>query len=140
MEGERNVARKMARYMWRVKRSIWEMERQIPSLLELVFRIKLAKIAKGRGLPSLLEMLLEDIEAWIHPIKAITLKKDKPGVPKPKEVYDSGNEPSDEDELRAYQSTFGLPVGTQGEVGRSSTNPHHHNHPWRRTRSVLPLP
>ena len=57
MEGERNVARKMTRYMWRVKRSIWEMERQIPSLLELVFGIKLAKIAKGRGLPSLLEML-----------------------------------------------------------------------------------
>ena len=38
MEGERNVARKMARYMWRVKQSIWEMERQIPSLLELVSR------------------------------------------------------------------------------------------------------
>ena len=54
MEGERNVARKMARYMWRVKRSIWEMERQIPSLLELGFRIQLAKIAKGRSLSSLL--------------------------------------------------------------------------------------
>ena len=57
MEGERNVARKMTRYMWRGKRSIWETERQISSLLELVFGIKLAKIAKGRGLPSLLEML-----------------------------------------------------------------------------------
>ena len=57
IEGERNVARKMARYMWRVKRRIWEMERQIPNLLELVFRIKLAKIAKGRGLLSLLEIL-----------------------------------------------------------------------------------
>ena len=52
------LARKIARYMWRGKRSIWEMERQIPNLLELVFRIKLAKIANGRGLPSLLEMLL----------------------------------------------------------------------------------
>ena len=51
------MARKMARYMWRVKRKIWEMERQIPSLLELVFRIKLVKIAKMRGLLSLLEML-----------------------------------------------------------------------------------
>ena len=40
---------------------------------------------------------LEDNEAWIHPIKAIMVKKDKPGVPRPKEVYDSGNEPSDED-------------------------------------------
>ena len=52
------LARKMARYMWRVKRRKWEMDRQIPSLLELIFRIKLAKIAKGGGLLSLLEMLL----------------------------------------------------------------------------------
>ena len=53
------MARKMARYMWRVKRRIWEMKRQIPSLLELVLRIKLVKIAKGKGLLSLLEMLRE---------------------------------------------------------------------------------
>ena len=33
------------------------MDRQIPSLLELIFRIQLAKIAKGEGLLSLLEML-----------------------------------------------------------------------------------
>ena len=26
---------------------------------------------------------LEDNEAWIHPIKAIMVKKDKPGVPRP---------------------------------------------------------
>ena len=51
------MARKMARYMWLVKRRIWKIERQIPSLLELIFRIKLVKIAKGRGLLSLLEML-----------------------------------------------------------------------------------
>ena len=55
---------------------------------------------------------LEDNKAWIHPIKAIMVKKDKPGVLRPKEVYDSRNEPSDEDELRAYQSRFGIPVGT----------------------------
>ena len=55
---------------------------------------------------------LEDNEAWIHPIKEIMVKKDKLSVPKPEEVYDSGNEPSDEDELRAYQSRFGLPVST----------------------------
>ena len=59
---------------------------------------------------------LEDNEAWIHPIQAIMVKKYKLGVPRPEEVYDSGNEPSDEDELRAYQSRFGIPVGTQGEV------------------------
>ena len=64
---------------------------------------------------------LEGIEAWILSIKAIMVKKDKPGVPWPEEVYDSGNEPSDEDELRAYQSRFGILVGTQGEAGQSST-------------------
>ena len=42
---------------------------------------------------------LEDNEAWIHPIKAIMVKKDKPGVPRPEEMYDSGNQPSDEDDL-----------------------------------------
>ena len=68
-------------------------------------------------------MPLEDNEVWIHPIKVIMVKKDKPGVPRPEKVYDSGNEPSDEDELRAYQSRFGIPIGAQGEVGQSSTQP-----------------
>ena len=49
--------------------------------------------------------------------------KEKRGVPRPKEVYDPGNEPSDEDELKAYQSRFGILVGTQGEAGKSSTQP-----------------
>ena len=31
---------------------------------------------------------LEDNGAWIHPFKAIIVKKDKPGVPRPDEVYD----------------------------------------------------
>ena len=66
---------------------------------------------------------LEDNESLIHPIKAIMVKKDKPGVSRLEEVYDSGNELSDEDELRAYKSRFRLPVGTQGEVGQSSTQP-----------------
>ena len=48
----------------------------------------------------------------MHPIKVIMVNKYKPGVPRPEEVYDSGNEPSNEDELRAYQSRFGIPVGT----------------------------
>ena len=55
-------------------------------------------------------MPLEDNEAWIHPIKAISVKKDKSGVPCPESMYDSGNEPSDEDELQKYQAQFGLPV------------------------------
>ena len=66
---------------------------------------------------------LEDNEAWIHSIKVIMVKKDKPGVPRPEEVYDSGNEPSDEDELRAYPFRFWILVGTQGEAGQSSTQP-----------------
>ena len=53
-------------------------------------------VCKQVGVP------LEDNEAWIHPIKVIMVKKDKSGVPRPEEVYHSGNEPSDEDELRAY--------------------------------------
>ena len=53
---------------------------------------------------------LEDNKAWIHPIKAISIKKDKPGVPRPEEVYDSSNEPSNEDVLREYQSKYGLLV------------------------------
>ena len=56
-------------------------------------------------------VLLEDNEVWIHSIKAIMVKKDKLGVPRPDEVYDLGNEPSDEDDLRAYQSRSGIPVG-----------------------------
>ena len=42
---------------------------------------------------------LEDNEAWIYPIKAIMVKRDKPGVPRPEGLYDPGNEPSDEDEV-----------------------------------------
>ena len=57
-------------------------------------------------------MPLEDNEAWIHLIKAIMIKKDKPSVPRLEEVYELGNEPPNEDELRAYQSRFGIPVGT----------------------------
>ena len=63
-------------------------------------------LCKKAGVP------LKDNEAWIHSIKAISVKKDKLGVPRPKEVYNSGNEPSDGDELRAYQSKFRILVGT----------------------------
>ena len=66
-------------------------------------------------------MPLEDNEVWIHPIKAIMVKKDKPCVPRPKEVYNLGNDPSDEDEFRAYRSRFGILIGTHGEAGQSST-------------------
>ena len=58
------------------------------------------------GLCKKARVPLEDNEAWTHPIKAIVVKKDKPGVPRPDEVYDSRNEPSNEEELRAYQFRF----------------------------------
>ena len=32
------------------------------------------------------------------------VKRNKPGVPCPDAMYDSNNEPSDEDELREYQA------------------------------------
>ena len=66
---------------------------------------------------------LEDNEAWINPIKVIMVKKDKSSIPRPEEVYDSSNEPSNEDNHRAYQSMFGILVGAQGEAEQSSTQP-----------------
>ena len=74
-------------------------------------------LCKKAGVP------LEDNEAWIHPIKAIMVKHDKPGVPRPEAVYDLGNEPSNEDELREYQSNFGLSGDPQGDTGQTSTHP-----------------
>ena len=74
-------------------------------------------LCKRAGVP------LEDNEVWIHPIKAISLKCDKPGVPRPEGTYYSDNEPSDEDELREYQARFELPSDPQGDVGQSSTHP-----------------
>ena len=65
------------------------------------------------GLCKKVGVPLEDNEAWIHPIKAIMVKRDKPGVPRPEAMYDSINEPSNEDELREYQARFGLPVDPQ---------------------------
>ena len=47
-------------------------------------------LCKNAGVP------LEDNEARIHPI---VIKKDKSGVPQSKEVYGSGYEPSDEDNI-----------------------------------------
>ena len=40
------------------------------------------------GLCKKVGVLLEDNEAWIHPIKAIVVKNDKPGVPQSETVYD----------------------------------------------------
>ena len=78
----------------------------------LIFRL-----CKKVGVP------LEDNEAWIHPIKAIVIKKNKPGVPRPNEVYDSRHEPSDEDELKTYQILFGMREDEHRDVGQFSSQP-----------------
>ena len=88
------------------------------------------------------KVTLEDNEAWIHPIKATSVKKDKPGVPRPEEVYDSDNERSNEEELRAYQTRFGIQDDALGEVGQSSTvplppPPHSHKEPPPSPTSTL---
>ena len=74
-------------------------------------------LGKRAGVP------LDDNEAWLHPIKAISVKRDKPGVPRPEGAYDSGHEPSDEDELHDYRARFGLLGDPQGDIGQSSSHP-----------------
>ena len=62
-------------------------------------------------------MPLDDNEAWLHPIKAISVKRDKPGVPQPEGTYNSGHETLDEDELHDYQTRFILLGDPQDDVG-----------------------
>ena len=49
-----------------------------------------------------------DPVTWLHPIKAISVKRDKSGVPRPEGVCDSGHEHLDEDELHYYRARFGF--------------------------------
>ena len=74
-------------------------------------------LCKQAGVP------LDYNEARLHPIKAISVKRDTPGVPQPEGVYDSGHEPSDEDELPDYQTRFGFLGDTQDDIGQSSSHP-----------------
>ena len=74
-------------------------------------------LCKRAGVP------LDNNEAWLHPIKAISVKRDTPGVPRPEGPYDSGHEPSDEDELHEYQACYGFLGDPQGDIGQSSSHP-----------------
>ena len=74
-------------------------------------------LCKQAGVP------LDDNEAWLHPIKAISVKRDTPGVPQPEGVYDSGHKPSDEDELPDYRARYGFLGDTQEDIGQSSSRP-----------------
>ena len=78
---------------------------------------------------------LKDNEAWIHPTKAIVVKKDKSSFPQSEAVYESGHEPSDEEELKAYQTLFGMHEETPSEVDPSSTS-----HPAHSSTSHTPPP
>ena len=64
-------------------------------------------LCKQAGVP------LDTNEAWLHPIKTISVKRDTTGVPQPEGVYDSGHEPSDEDELPDYRERFSFWVTPQ---------------------------
>ena len=75
------------------------------------------------GLCKRVGVPLDDNEAWLHPIKVISIKRDKPGVPRPEGAYDSGHKPSDEDELHVYQASFGSLGDPQGDIGQSSSHP-----------------
>ena len=102
------------------------------------------------GLCKKVEVPLESNETWIHPIKAIVVKKNKPGVPRPDEVYDSKIKPSDEEKLKAYRTMFGMREDEKREVGQSSTQtsipppppppPPPHPHLLRRMLPVLLTP
>ena len=87
-----------------------------------------AKMNRGHpflifGLCKRVGVPLDDNEAWLHPIKAISVKRDKPGVPRPEGIYDSGHEPSDEDELHDYRTRFGFLGDPRGDIGQSSSHP-----------------
>ena len=73
-------------------------------------------LCKRAGVP------LDNNEAWLHLIKAISVKREKPGVPRPEEAYDSGHEPSDSDDLHDYYG-FGSLGDPQGKIGQSSSHP-----------------
>ena len=74
-------------------------------------------LCKQAGVP------LDDNEAWLHPIKVISVKRDTPGVPQPEGAYDSGHEPSNEDELHDYQARYGFLGDPQGNISQSSSHP-----------------
>ena len=97
------------------------------------------------GLCKKVEVPLESNETWIHPIKAIVVKKNKSGVPRSDKVYDSKIEPLDEEELKAYRTIFGMREDEKREVGQSSTQtsippPPPHPHLLRRMLPVLLTP
>ena len=64
------------------------------------------------------------------------MKKDKSGIPRSDAIYDSGHEPSNEEELTTYQTLFGMHEETLGAADPPSTS--HPTHPS--TSHPLPPP
>ena len=66
-------------------------------------------LCKRAGVP------FDDNEAWLHPIKAISVKRDKPCVPRPEGAYDSSHEPSERMRfmiIRLVMDPWPIPRGT----------------------------
>ena len=74
------------------------------------------------------------------PIKVISVKRDKPGVPRPEGAYDSSHKPSDEDELHDYHARFGPLGDPQGDIGQSLSLTHLHYHHSSPRRQLPPVP
>ena len=92
-------------------------------------------LCKQAGVP------LDDNEAWLHPIKAISVKRDTPGVPRPEGAYDSGHEPSDEDEMHDYQARYDpWAIPRETLASPRPTHLHHHHSSLRRQLPPVPHP
>ena len=91
-------------------------------LYNLVVKMNLRHPFLIYGLCNNARVPLEDNKAWIHPIKVILMKRDKSSVPRSDVVYDSSHEPTDEEELMAYQTLFGMRKETPGVSEPSSTS------------------
>ena len=91
-------------------------------------------LCKRAGVP------LDDNEAWLHPIKAISVNRDKPGVPRPEGAYDFGMSPrtrTSSTTIMPVLDPWAIPRGILGSP-RPTHLHHHHRSPWRQLTPVLP--
>ena len=92
------------------------------------------------GLCKQARVPLDDNKAWLHPIKAISVKRDTPGVPQPEGVYDWDMSP----QTRTSFQIIGLAMDSWMTPRRTLASPRldlHHLHPSSLRRpSLLVLP
>ena len=93
-------------------------------------------LCKRAGVP------LDDNEAWLHPIKAISVKRDKPGVPRPEGGPTipamSPRTRTSFTTIRPVLDPWAIPRGTLGNP--RLTHLHHHHSRPRRQLPPVPLP